>query len=544
MEAGPRAPWRRARPIVLAAAAALSVASCAYLNTLYNAEQAYERGLQLVAASDTLTGEARASFESAVEKSAVVLAQHGDSRYADDAMLLLGHSLHELGRHADAAATFGRFLSRFPGSELASAARLGQARSERLAGDVDAAEAALAPLLADPDWVDRPEVLHERAMIGLGSGAHAAAVAAFRRLLDEHPDYARQEGLALGFADAELAAGRHEVALEAYAAYRASTDDAVARRDADLRFAAALTAAGRDEEALATYDDLLEAGAPDSMAARVHVVRGGLLEANEKWDAAGEAYARAAELAPGTATAARATYRRARIAWRIHGDREAGLETMLDAFLHAPMSIHGDSARTAARQIARLLHYESIAAGEQPVTTLADPALARSTALFRLAEEILDLEKAPDAAAAAFERLAGEYAESPWRPRALLGAGLLRVRVGDAAAGRELLREVVDRYPDTPVGDSARRALELPIPERPDDFYVTPAILDSLARALPRPADPMVAIADQMDRYTRDRRPQTPGARPPTIAQPPPADGDVSEPDPVPGRRLPEGVVP
>ena len=476
-----------------------------------------------------------------------MLARHGDSRYADDAMILLGRSLHELGRHADAASTFGLFLSRFPDSGYAPEARLGLARSERLGGDLAAAGGALAPLLSDPEWAERPEVLHERAMIGLGSGDHAAAVAAFRRLIDEHPDYARREGVALGFADAELAAGRHAIALEAYTAYREATDDAAARRDADLRFAAALTAAGRDAEALATYDDLLAGGAPDSLAARVHGLRGELFEARADWESAGEAYARAAELDPGTATASRATYRRGRIEWRVRGDREAALETMLDAFLHAPVSVYGDSARTAARQIARILHYESIAAGERPVTTLDDPALARSTALFRLAEEILDLEESPEEAAAAFERLAREYAESPWRPRALLGAGLLRVRAGEAAAGRELLREVVERYGDTPVGDSARRALEMPVPERPANFYVTPAILDSLARALPRPADPMVAIADQMDRYRREPQPQpqTPGARRPTLGQQqrPPSD-EPGEPDPVPGRQLPEGVTP
>lgn len=473
-----------------------------------------------------------------------MLARHGDSGYADDAMLLLGRSLVELGRHGDAAATFARLLERFPESDHAGAARLGMARAERLGGDTGTARAALAPLLADLEEAARPEVLHEDAMIALEEGNHARAVAAFRRILDEHPDYGRREGVALGFADAELAAGRHDFALEAYDAYRSGAVDPVQRRRADLRFAAALELAGRGTEALATYDTLLETGVPDTLAARIHVLRGALFEGREEWEAATGAYARAAELAPGSATGSRAAYRRGWIEWRVRGEREAALETMLDAFLHAPQSAHGDSARTASRRIARILHFAAIAEGRTEVTTLENPALARSTALYRLAEEVLDAEKAPGPAAETFERLAAEYPDSPWRPRALLAAGLLRRRAGDPA-GDARLREVLETYADTPAADSARRALGEPVPERPGDFYFSPAVLDSLARALPRPPDPMVAIAEQMDRYTRARQAAAAGqsrtVRP--SEEVPPSEGPDPEIEPS-GREFPSGVTP
>lgn len=488
----------------------MALPACAYLNTFYNAEQAYDEGVRLKAGvQDSLPVAAREKFQTAAEKSATVLSRYPDSRYVDDALLLLGRSLQELGRYGDAAAAFQRLLDRFPDSELADRARLGIARSRRMEGDAAEARAALAPLLEGErlHGVEKAEVLYEKAMIDLADGDGAAAVETFRTLLDRDPGYAGREGVALRFADAELAAGDYDAALEAYRAFRGTASDPAARRAIGLRVARALELSGRHDEALDAYQDLLDAGLPDSLEARVHVERGEILGARRDWDAATREYTRAAELAPGSPVASRATLRRGRIVWHVQGDREKAQEILLDAFLHSPLSAWADSARTEARELADLLHYERLASGEEAVTALQDPALARSTALYRFAEDVLDVEGDADRAAATFEDLAARYPDSPWRPRALLSAGILRRRSGARAAGDSLLARVVERYPDDPAADSARRILGLPIPDRPPDFYAPSRELASLAEALPRASDPMIRIADQLDRYASRQAP-------------------------------------
>lgn len=460
--------------------------------------------MRLRAGADTLPARAREAFERAAEKSAVMLGRHGDSSYADDALLLMGKSFLQLGRYADASVTFRRLVERFPESDLVPEARLGLVRSDRTLGDYAGARAALSMLVETAgDRLDPAELLYERGLIELGIGEHKPAVATLQQLLREHPAFARRHDVALRFADAELAAGEYMAAIDAYTAYRDEASDPSQRRRLSLKVARAMALAGRDEDAIATFGDLLDRTPSDSLAAAVLVERGELYAAAGRWEAADADFRRVVQLAPGTPVASRATLRRARIQWHEGGDRETALETLLDAFLHAPLSAWGDSARSEARALERILHYQRIAEGREVVAGLDDPALVRSTALYRLAEEVLEAEHDPAGAAATFGRLVEQYPSSPWTPNALLAEGMLWIEGGKAAEGEAAFRRLVAQHPDHPAADSARRALGLPVPERPAAFYTEPPVLAALAAALPPSEDPMVRIVDQLDRYTR-----------------------------------------
>jgi TolA-binding protein len=542
--------------------AAILVGGCGSVNTFYNAEQAFEDGERLSAGTrDSLPAEARASFERAAEKSGIILARDPGSRYADDALLLLGKSLARLERHEDAVSAFRRFVERFPDSDAAAEARLRMARSERLGGDAQTARVELAPLVDAGDGELSLEVLYERAMLDLSTGEHDRAVEAFRTLLQESPEFSSEHRVALAFAEAELAAGNYDAALDAYGAYGAGTTDPVARRGLALRVARALALADRTEEALSTFDGILADGPSDTLAARIHLERGEILSATGEAARAGEEYAQVARLAAGTGVAAQATLQRGRLAWEA-GRRDEALEVLLDAFLHAPTTAWADSARAEARAVARVIHYERLAEGDEAVSSIGEPGLARSTALYRLAEEVLLSEADPTAAAELFGRLAERYAESPWRPRALLARGMLAPE-GSDPVGEDALRELIGQYPDTPEADSARRLLGEPVPERPEDFYASPPQLASLVSALPDAADPMLRISDQLDRYAaaraaregqevpmiRDRERQ--GAlRPPGrpgeggTEEETGAPGEIEEPEGPPGARLPAGAEP
>ena len=432
-----------------------------------------------------------------------MLERYPESDYVDDALYLMGESFYRMGNWADAAASYERYVTRFPEGERAGVSRLGWARSERRLGDTAAAAAALAPILEQPaPGVPESEVIYEHALILLATGRREQAAETYDRLLAEHPEFARDRELTLEFADAQLAAGEYEGALSAYRSLAAATIEPQYRRTIEIRAARALALEGRETEALEAYGRVLGATIPDSLAAEVEVERGAILESREEWDAAEEAYLRVAELAPGSATASRATLQRGRIVWRVRGEREAALDVLLDAFIHSPVSAWGDSARNESRAVARLLHYERIADGEVPVPQIEGEGLARSTAMYRLAEEVLEVERDREAAAELFWQLAERYPDSPWRPYAMLASGKL-LADGEESIGTGVARmlSLIERFPDHPASDSARREMGFDIPARPGDFYAGDPTLAVLTRVLPPASDPMLGIEDQMNRY-------------------------------------------
>ncbi len=471
-----------------------------------------------------------------------MLERYPDSEYVDDALFLMAESFYRLENWADAAASYERYTARFPEGERAVDARLGWARAERRLGDHAAAEAALAPLLASRAGDDvRSDVVYEHALILLATGQRERAAESYASLLAEHPEFAADRELTLEFAEAELAAGEYESALTAYRALAAAVEEPQRRREIEIRAARALALEGRADEALEAYDGVLTAMVVDSLAAQVEVERGEILEQKGDWQAAMDAYRRAAELAPGSVAASRATLHRGRIVWQREGQREEALDILLDAFIHAPMSAWGDSARTESRDLARLLHFERIAAGEVPVPQIEDAGMARSTAMYRLAEEVLEVEGDREAAAEMFWQLGERFPESPWRPWAMLASGKLLAEAGTANGdGTARLTALIEEYPDHPAADSARRMLGLEVPARAGDFYAADPTLAVLAGVLPPASDPMLAITDQMDRYqpAADRRTASPermpsGQRDPLVERP-------EEQEQEPGDALPE----
>lgn len=138
--------------MLAAASATLALCSCAYYNTFYNAQKSYEDALRSVAANPDSPSSAEAeNLRKAIEGAGKVLSFYPDSRWADDAQLLVGDALLLLGSRA----TTGSGRSSFEEAMRAYAAAM--------------------IMTADPDIRDRASMGMGRAAAELGRYADAAA---------------------------------------------------------------------------------------------------------------------------------------------------------------------------------------------------------------------------------------------------------------------------------------------------------------------------------------------------------------------------------
>jgi TolA-binding protein len=454
----------------LATLTLLALPGCVYFNTFYNAKKYYGEGERLAAEGRSdhgLPPPARAAFEKSIEKSSAVLASHGDSEYADDALLLLGKAHYRLGNYAAAAAALKNLLERHPESEFRREATLWLVRAGREGGDLAAAARAADELQAagELEPADRVKLDLERAQLALRAEDPAGALEIYREIQRGHPELARANAVELLVARARLEQGDHAGALQDLRVLLGPGTSPRLQEQAAVLMGEAFAVAGRSDEARATYLGLLEGGLADSVAAPIRFALAESYTASGDTRAAVEEFGAAARLWPSTALASRALYHRGLLEWRVLKSRQAAKQTFLEAYLQDPEGATADSATTAARAIHEIQHYEAILSGSERVLAPIPEDEVMATASYLLAELVYTQENDVAGARSLFAGILERYPGSAWTPKVLYTLGWLAERgvpAGAGEAGAPALvhyRRLVDEYPGTEYARYAREGM-------------------------------------------------------------------------------------
>ncbi len=431
-------------PRLLALSFAL-VASCAYFNTFYNAQSYYRDGLKLKAANQNT--QAKAKFEKAIEKSALVLKRWPRSRWADDALFLIGMSYYQQGAYSKAVRHFDQLSLAFPGSGLVPDAQLyhglalladkqyGAARvrlyevkttHRRLA---DAAAFALARSFLERD---EPEL----------------AIDSLARFYERYPKSPHRREAVKLLADACLNLGRFAEAEEWYGRYARLAQDPKERALARLRIAACRYELGRYDEAIQQVQDLL--GRYRELDDEAYLVLG---KAHDRSGRPNEAIAAWANVTGLSDLGAEATFRIGK-----HYE-ELGEFDKARAYYDTSRlrRVDSDYGVLAVKRLSLLDAFTQQQAGKRK------PA----EAAFLLAE-VHNLNLGDyDRAIELYQMVYDSFPGTEWAAKGLFAkAWILRNVKHDTAATEPLLRKVIAEFPETDYADAARAWLGLPVPKR------------------------------------------------------------------------------
>lgn len=111
---------------------AFQFSGCAYYNTMFNAEKRYDEALkkQKAVKSNALSGDVKKNYNEAIKKCWSLIDIYGDSsKYADDALLLIGKSHFNLYEYPQAERVFEQFILKYNQSNLIPDAKLWLAKS-------------------------------------------------------------------------------------------------------------------------------------------------------------------------------------------------------------------------------------------------------------------------------------------------------------------------------------------------------------------------------------------------------------------------------
>ncbi len=110
----------------------LFASGCAYYNTFFNAKQTYEQAQKKHRSTKNVrgSGESKTAYQKTIKKCWKLIDFYGDSsKYADDALLLIGKSHYQLSEYDKAERIFEQFIPKYPDSKLVPEAKLWLART-------------------------------------------------------------------------------------------------------------------------------------------------------------------------------------------------------------------------------------------------------------------------------------------------------------------------------------------------------------------------------------------------------------------------------
>jgi len=142
----------------------LGISGCAYFNTYYNAQRYYDEGI--IDLERGQGGRARAGrLNESLKVASRVLEFYPESRWVDDALLLMGKSYYHLQNYYNALKKFEELREQFPESELVPEANLWQAKTLLALQKYDEAKTWLVMIVESKAprgvWIESRMVLGE-----------------------------------------------------------------------------------------------------------------------------------------------------------------------------------------------------------------------------------------------------------------------------------------------------------------------------------------------------------------------------------------------
>lgn len=434
---------------------------CVYYNTFFNARKLYNEAdaARVRAHQDFAVGGASKNYEAAIKKASKVLQNHPKSKYADDAVLLIGKAFFYTGEFARAREKFIELAGVYRESPLIPEARFYHGMCEYYMGSTERARIILDEVIQSDESKELKDRAHFMiARIPFEDENYELAAPALRNYLESFP------GSELSIrADSMLAVAYWE--SEAYDSARVAfirladrTSDAGLHYEARYRAAESAYSAGDFHTGLSEFREMAsddkyylhwpilryEIGvglySVDSVAAAVEIFRE-LEVSDPKSEAAarslfvlGEIYEEAGD----SLAVAQALFGKVAKAWTRDADLVA------------------ESVRRSS-QIGRLLTLQGTVSGVDS-TRFAESHFLMGELYMRQLESV-------DSAREEFRRVVDDFSESHYAPLALLNLAAMDPPEGDTMLVPRLWKVLTDRYPGSEAGIWARNRLGLPPPD-------------------------------------------------------------------------------
>jgi tetratricopeptide (TPR) repeat protein len=346
----------------------LSTLGCAYFNTFYNANRYFNRGYKAVVKAQikgTKSGTPSASvgkddFQKSVDKALKLLDYYPNSKYADDALLLLGKAYYHLDENQMALRRFQEMLDRFPDSELRFDAELGMAKAYVAMKQFDDAEAILSGM------IQKKITEKQRAEAFFYRGKFFETKKDFQSAVDSYEEVLKTGDKTLRL-DAQYAVGdncdslkRFDGAVKAFRQVIKLDPQPEIRFEVEFRLAVALKNNREFEEAVKILERLLGDEKNKDHEAEMRLEIGDCLARKGDLEGAITTYRDVIQLKQKAEFTAKAYYALGNIYQERRRDYNRALENFAQVKKESSRVVFADSAEIKARDILRMQALQNV----------------------------------------------------------------------------------------------------------------------------------------------------------------------------------------
>ncbi len=427
---------------------------CAYFNTFYNAKRLFREAEEAPRGKDgELPRVSKEKYEQSIQKCQQLITSYPKSKYVDDAILLIGKCLYEIGQYDEAIIKFNELKENFPASKLNEEGLLYTAKSYLGKKNNDQAVAIMLEL-AGEKGAGR---LSDEVLFLLGTSLikvdrEDEAVEYLEALARRYPRSPRRVNADLEAADLYAARGDFDKSIKIYEGLRELRLPDAEQVRYLKSYGEVLVEKGDYKKALGVFDELGAFLLDPTDAAAVLLLTGQAFAGLDSVATAIDVFKTVATSYPRSAYSAEANFRLGEI-YQEKLDSlqvaQAQYDRVGQQYANSPFA--GEALKRSVSISKYIKLQESVAAGGEA---------GNATVQFDLAEiqlfQFSDYGKALDG----YRKVLDDFPDSDLAPRAAYAiAYIYENHLNDPARAREAYQDLLTRYPDSQQAEHARDSL-------------------------------------------------------------------------------------
>lgn len=430
------------------------LSGCAYYNTFYNARKSFKEGEKVQKSANPMSRQTagKAQYEEAIKRASKVLTFYPKSRWADDALFLIGKAYFNLGEYVKAKRKFEELEASFPQSKLVDESRFYVSLCQYHLGEQIEAISSLKSLLESKktDKKRKGEVSFRIGEIYFQNQEHARAITYFEKTLNEFDPDTLSAIAQFHIGECFWLREDYAEAKEAFAQAEKRSPSLDLLFDSKFREGECSYALGDYQNGMKIY---LELSQDKRFLAKLPWVRLKIAEGYlflDELSLSLEEYLHVAETHPRTEPSAKAYFQLGQIYQHKFGDLAEAKKMYESCKNESPGSQIAKQALAQSANISKIEEYQRELSQEETEKS--------SKPLFLLGELYLWQMNQPDSALAEYLTLVEKFPESEYAAKSLYAAGWIWEHLKkDTVEAERIYRRILTEYPQS---DYVKRAKE------------------------------------------------------------------------------------